>query len=233
MSAGATPVLRPATRSAMWAVFVGVWLSSQAIASEPAPLAEMPSVERVRSEVQGASPLDTLAQQGAVFDALRQILEIRSGKPGALADPTLFSAEERAWVERYQAASREIFATPGVDPGDLLNAGMRYSATPGFRDEVAGRFFSPAWLADYAAARTRFLGETHEQPDEWEAPPAPIGDPGTEEDSGSFLDRMIEGPDGTRVAVRDLLPGAVKMLGGAAIAVLLVLRVLSWRKASQ
>ncbi len=205
--------------------------ASAALAGDPAYLAEMPTVEAVRSSVQGATPLDTLAYQAAVFDALREILQVRTERPGALADPSSLSAGERAVVESYQAASQEIYATPGVDRGELLSAGMRYSATPNFADQVAAQFFSPAWLAEYAASRTRFQTAYANQPDRDETDGSTStsaevpGSPHVDEPKVGILDRVIQGPDGEAVTVRQIVLGSTKALGALAIAALLAVRL--------
>lgn len=220
------------TRRAFWRWTVGAGCAlglATSAAAEPAHLAEMPSVERVQAEVRGVSSIDTLALQAATFDALQQILWVRSEKPGAFADPTQFSAGEFAWVERYGAASQAIYATPGIDSTELQGAGMRYMATPRFQDQVVERFFSPAWQADYAAAHARFMaayaGRSGTAPGE--SPPLgpPIG-----EDEGGFLDRPFFGWDGERLTLRDVARGSVKTLGAITIAVLLVLRIFRARR---
>jgi hypothetical protein len=202
---------------------------ARSASAQPAYLAEMPSVETVRNKVKGASPIDTLAQQTAVFDALQQIAEVRTERPGSLADLSRLSPGERALIESYRQAAREIFATPGVDRGDLLNAGMRYSATPGFQDQVAALFFSPAWLADYAASRSRFQHAYNARPTPESPAPLPKADDRTKESAGArkgFFDKTVKGPDGEETTVGVMAVGSVKMLGAILIGVLLVVRTI-------
>jgi len=102
-------------RRTLAAGIAAIAITSAAFAQGPAYLAEMPSVAAVRTAVKGTSLVDTLAHQAAVFNALQQILEVRTERPGSLADPSRLSLAERATIEAYRQAVREIFATPGVD----------------------------------------------------------------------------------------------------------------------
>src|ERR1700674_4395078 len=72
----------------------------------PPYLSEMPSVERVKSEIQGANPEDTLARQAAVFTYLPQIVHRSQGPNRSYGDP--LTPDEQRVIGAYDLAAYEI-----------------------------------------------------------------------------------------------------------------------------
>ncbi|MDQ1409977.1 MAG: hypothetical protein QOJ41_1712, partial [Acidobacteriaceae bacterium] len=72
----------------------------------PPYLSEMPSVERVKSEIQGANPDDTLARQVAVFTYLPQIVHRSQGPNRSVREP--LTADEQRVIGAYDLAAYEI-----------------------------------------------------------------------------------------------------------------------------
>jgi hypothetical protein len=190
--------------------------------AQPAYLAEMPSAERVRREIQGASPLDTLAQQAAAIDGLRQILQVRTERVGALADPASLTAEERALVESYNAASRTIFSTPNIEQSELTELSLRYATDRNFENALIEHFFSPSWVTDYQAAQARFNTKYAQQNAANQAQSATASGPSS---SGLPAWLAFVVPEGEQLPpMSQVIEGLVKTLGALVIAVLLLMK---------
>lgn len=72
---------------------------------DPAYLADMPSVDRVKSEIKGSDPTDTLARQVAVFTSLGQFVNRIKSTRSIRAPYTL---DEQNVMNAYQMASYQI-----------------------------------------------------------------------------------------------------------------------------
>jgi hypothetical protein len=200
-------------RCACWLSQAGdVLVASAALATDGTQcLPEMPSVERVRSEVRGGSQADTLAQQAATLLALHQILEICTERPGAMSDPNSLPAGVRAAADQYAAAANAILSAPGAETAEVNGLAMRHSATPGYQDQVVSRFFSAAWATQFAASNARYFS-AYSTPGGGD----PRGIPGLE-------DMPMPGADPLDQIVQWLATGA-RVLGALGIAFLLYLR---------
>lgn len=66
----------------------------------------MPSVERVKSEIQGANPVDTLARQVAVFTYLPQIVNLRQDPGRSVRSP--LTPDEQRVINAYEFAGYEL-----------------------------------------------------------------------------------------------------------------------------
>lgn len=74
-------------------------------ATDPAYLADMPSVDRVESEIKGTDPTDTLARQVAVFTSLNQYVNrIKSAR--SIRAP--YTIDEQTVMQAYSLASYQI-----------------------------------------------------------------------------------------------------------------------------
>lgn len=118
----------------------------------PPYLAEMPSVDRVKQEIQGANPTDTFARQVAVFTYLPQIVQRRQDPNRSVRQP--MTPDEQRVVAAYNLAAYELeqaFArshTPDeVKLFDVTHG--HYEMDPAFYDQWFNRLFSPAFRAGY------------------------------------------------------------------------------------
>ena len=62
-------------RRAALLIFAALSLSALAQTTNPAYLADMPSVDRVKAQIQGKDPTDTAARQVAVFTYLQEYIK--------------------------------------------------------------------------------------------------------------------------------------------------------------
>ena len=118
----------------------------------PPYLSEMPSVDRVKSEIQGANPDDTLARQVAVFTYLPQIVQ-RSQDPNRRYGDPLTPDEQRV-VGAYNLAAYETSqAYAKSHSPEEAKAFERkhgqYEMDAAFYQEWFNRLFSPAFRAGY------------------------------------------------------------------------------------
>jgi hypothetical protein len=123
---------------------------------DPRYLAQLPSVERVRADVQGSDRLDALARQKAAFEQLFRLVGVAAG-PRQFAGPGLTPTEER-WRGLYRsaadAARKEAYAgLSNAKPGGLnpfaKSPLQQWNALTGEyerdadgRDELLRRYFS-------------------------------------------------------------------------------------------
>jgi hypothetical protein len=142
----------------------------------PPYLSEMPSVERVKSEIQGADPDDTLARQVAVFTYLPQIVQ-RSQDPNRRYGDPLTPDEQRV-VGAYNLAAYETSqAYAKSHSPEEAKAFERkhgqYEMDSAFYQEWFNRLFSPAFRAGYqqvqnansAQAKSHFDAERRQYED--------------------------------------------------------------------
>jgi hypothetical protein len=82
-------------------------VSSSAVsrAMDPAYLADMPSVDRVRNEIKGSDPTDTLAKQVAVYTALVQYVQRIKTNRSARSP---YTPDEQTVLKAYNLASYQI-----------------------------------------------------------------------------------------------------------------------------
>ena len=118
----------------------------------PPYLTEMPSVERVKSEIQGASPDDTLARQVAVFTYLPYIVQRSQGPDRSVREP--LTPDEQRVIGAYNLAAYEISQSYAkAHSPDEAKAFERkhgqYEMDAAFYQEWFNRLFSPAFRAGY------------------------------------------------------------------------------------
>ncbi len=89
----------PSTISALALV---CFVASAPIHGAPPYLEEMPSVDRVRADIQGTDRLDTLARQKAAFEQLARGIELAAG--GRRFSSGLTPVEQR-WLNAYRSAA--------------------------------------------------------------------------------------------------------------------------------
>jgi hypothetical protein len=139
----------------------GLAVSSPARAADPPYLDQMPSVERVRADVQGTDRHDTLARQKAAFEQLARGIDIVAG-------PRRFSqgltADEQRWLAAYQGAAndarREAYAGLSNDPPGGFNPFARSplqqwnARTAAYERDASGRqaLFARYFSSDVRAA---------------------------------------------------------------------------------
>jgi hypothetical protein len=116
----------------------------------PPHLSEMPTVQRVVSEITAPNPRDAVARQMGAFEQLNEVIAELS--MGRVAIGTATPDEERIMAE-YRAARTTQMLTLVKTPADeaMLPALRRFDTDPGLRDELLKRFFSPALQAQSAA----------------------------------------------------------------------------------
>jgi len=132
--------------------------------ADPAYLADMPDVERVRADVQGSDRLDTLARQKAAFEQLSRAVEIGAGSRLVTG---LTPAEQR-WRDAYRGAAdavrRDAYSGLSNSPPGGLNPFAksplqrwndltgRYESDAEGRDALLRRYFPDDAYATLAAA---------------------------------------------------------------------------------
>ncbi|HXH66746.1 MAG TPA: hypothetical protein VNI81_06060 [Candidatus Limnocylindrales bacterium] len=123
----------------------------------PPYLSEFPTVEKVKSEIQGSTPDDTLARQVAVFTYLPQIL-IRRQEPGRSVRAGL-TPDEALVTGAYNLAAYEMsqaFAkshTPEEAQAFERKHGQ-YEMDFAFYNDWFNRLFSAAFRAEYGGAQS-------------------------------------------------------------------------------
>src|SRR6185437_15246291 len=91
--------------SALFLVLTVCTLSTAAQTTNPAYLADMPSVDRVKAQVQGKDPTDTAARQVAVFTYLQEYIKrIKYNK----SSRTPFTPDEARIMATYSAAAYQL-----------------------------------------------------------------------------------------------------------------------------
>src|ERR1041385_5140277 len=75
-----------------------ITISGASQTTNPAYLAEMPSVDRVKAEIKGSDPIDTSARQMAAFTRLQDIIKVLAG-PRFIANE--FTPDEQRFIGRY------------------------------------------------------------------------------------------------------------------------------------
>jgi hypothetical protein len=163
----------PGRRGRLFGMFsvlsmLGAVLIDPAEAAQPPYLDEMPSPERVLAEVRGRDDLDTAARQAGTFHQLVQMMRVMS--EGRAYRNQLTPDEQRVMKSYHDAEGRIIAPMPNrFDAEETRRLGMnsprakwfgqytRYGLDTQF---VLGKFFSPAWQANYRAVMQRDQRQT-------------------------------------------------------------------------
>ena len=130
----------------------------------PPYLGEMPTKERVKSEIQGSDPVDTLARQVAVLTYLPQIVNRRQD-PGRSVRTPLTPDEQRV-IGAYDLAAYELsqsFAkshTP-EEVKTFERTHGEYEMDAAFYDQWFNRLFSPAFRAAYKQVQAAKTEHAH------------------------------------------------------------------------
>jgi tetratricopeptide (TPR) repeat protein len=117
--------------------------------TNPPYLAEFPSVERVKSEMQGKDAMDTAARQMGAFWQLQEIIKGMSGL--RWTQNALTSDEKRLlgqYAAGYQAAGQPYANYP--DRPTWYRAHAFYETNRDFRDELFRRLLTPTIQAQWA-----------------------------------------------------------------------------------
>ena len=137
------------TRLAMLAAVALAACAAAASAQTRATAANMPSVERVRAEITGATPMETAARQMGAFWQLRRIIE-------TLAGPRFDRGQLAPEENRLRGEDNNAYAQAG-QPYAQLQGDQRpkwfqmhsfYETDDKFRDELLDWFVSPALPAE-------------------------------------------------------------------------------------
>ena len=100
--------------------------------TDPPYLSEMPTVERVRADVQGTDRHDTLARQKAAFEQLFRVVDVAAG-PRRFSASGLTPGEQR-WRDAYRGAAdaaRKEVLQEGRAARSRSDRGARASDLPG------------------------------------------------------------------------------------------------------
>ena len=132
-----------------------LFLPSLSAQTNPPYLAQFPSVERVKSEMQGKDAMDTAARQMGAFWQLQEVIKGMSGL--RWAQNRLTADEKRLlgqYAGAYQGASQPYANYPNRPA--WYQAHAFYETNRDFREEIFRRLLSPAVQAQWAEA----TGET-------------------------------------------------------------------------
>lgn len=120
--------------------------------TNPPYIADMPSVDRVKKEIQGANPTDTLARQVAVFTYLPQIVERRRDPNRSVRQP--MTPDEQRVVAAYNLAAYELeqafvrsHSPEEAKAFDVTHG--HYEMDPAFYEQWYNRLFSSAFRTGY------------------------------------------------------------------------------------
>jgi hypothetical protein len=119
---------------------------------------EMPPVDRVKRQIQGSNPTDTVARQLAVLNMLEQMIYRMLGP---FRDRNTLTPEEKQVIAAYGAGASETsqsFAkSHSPDEAKALNQlKARYATDATLSQEVFDGLFSPAIRAEYAKVNAAF-----------------------------------------------------------------------------
>lgn len=125
---------------------------------------EMPPVDRVKREIQGSDPTDTLARQMAVFSMLEQLVYRLMGP---YRDRNTLKPEETQAIRAYYTAASEIsqsFAkSHSPDEVKALNEmRSRFATNPALFQEVVDKLLTPAIRDELAKANSAFGAKSKE-----------------------------------------------------------------------
>ena len=154
--------VRVCGRSILFAL-VTLVICGSAFAADTSYLKEMPSPDRVLRDIRGSNPRDTAARQIAAFQILTEMEAIRIGQLDANLNLESVTPEERRIFEEYAQTQRGIYE-PIEKTFDRNCSGVNceqakfmallgsYRNSKAFGDQLAGGYFSPEWMVDFARA---------------------------------------------------------------------------------
>jgi type IV secretion system protein VirD4 len=146
--------------------FLALFLSGlPGLAADTAYLREMPSPDRVLRDIRGSNPRDTAARQIAAFQLLTEMEAIRIGQLDANLNLGTVAPEERRMFEGYAQTQRGVYepieatfdrncSGANCEQAKFMALLGSYRNSKPFRDQLASRYFSAAWMADLARADT-------------------------------------------------------------------------------
>jgi hypothetical protein len=121
-------------------------------ATNPPYLGQFPSVERVRSEIEGADAMETAARQMGAFWQLQEIIKEMSGlrwtTNGLTADEKRLLGQ---YAVAYQLAGQPYASTP--DRARWYQMHALYETSQSFRDDLFGKLLSPALRDQWAQTK--------------------------------------------------------------------------------
>lgn len=139
---------RRAVRSSLLLVLATCALSASAQATNPAYLADMPSVDRVKAAIQGTDPTDTLERQVAVFTYLSQYIN-RIKRPSAPYTPDETRVKYSYDLAAYQIQQDYNKTHTQAENGAFDNKQFNYTLNHG--DEWARKLIGPQSAAAYTS----------------------------------------------------------------------------------
>lgn len=146
----------------------------QGQALDPPYLAGLPPVDRVKRDIHGTDPTDTLARQVAVLAYVPQVIKRMQMVPTRRYNTT--TPDEAKLIYAYDLAAYELsqgyLKTHSPEEGKAFSQlAQRYEMDAALRDEVF-RLCSPAFVAEYtkidAAATARYRARIDEQQRDFE-----------------------------------------------------------------
>ncbi|HYL75155.1 MAG TPA: hypothetical protein VEU96_13175 [Bryobacteraceae bacterium] len=189
---------------------------------------EMPSVDRVKREIQGSNPTDTLARQMAVLSMLEQFIYRLMGP---YRDRNTLKPEETQAIRAYYTAASEIsqsFAkSHSPDEVKALNElRSRLSTNPALFQEVFEKLLTPAIREEYAKANAAFEAKSKEaiaaarreaEAQKMQQAAGPGGSPFIRNDPGTLAARRCVELGGSELECigKGLTTGVAGLFGGA------------------
>ena len=197
----------------------------------PSYLSEFPTVEKVKREIQGSTPDDTLARQVAVFTYLPQIL-IRSQPPNRSVRAGLTPDEQKV-TGAYGLAAYEMsqaYAKPHTpeEAKAFERKHGQYEMDSAFYNDWFNRLFSAAFRAGYgqvqsanaAHAKAHFDAEQRTSDNAKAQQAAPANAPGSSEiqpGSKQELARCIASGRSQRVCFSEVLGNGMDQFTGISL----------------
>jgi hypothetical protein len=140
------------------------WMTAcpvQAAESQPftsAYVREMPPVDRVKREIQGSNPTDTVARQLVVLNMLEQMIYRMLGP---YRDRNTLTPEEKQFIAAYVAGASEISQSfaKSHSPDEVKTLDQQkigYGTNTTLFQEVFDKLFSPAIRDEYAKVNAAF-----------------------------------------------------------------------------
>jgi len=127
--------------------------SGGAAATNPAYLAGMPSVEKVKQMIQGSDPTDSLARQVAVLNILQEVIQRMEIAPGRRYGSQ--TADELKYFNMYRLGAYQLTqdyakAHTAAETKAFNQLHGRYELDMTLRREMFQKVFTDAFLADYS-----------------------------------------------------------------------------------
>ncbi len=144
-------------------------IAVKAQALDPAYLSEMPSVERVKAEIQGADPMDMAARQAGACFQLRQIvydLALNQRRDRSEVTPDEKRLADGYYAAAYYAAQPIDKSISEQDKPKWFKLQNRYNMNPTFREELFSKFFSAAFRTAYFKAIGEMDGRVQKRLDD-------------------------------------------------------------------